>query len=42
LIANDYVSVDRLKRFPKSGRKIPEAEEDDLREVIFQGYRIMY
>lgn len=35
-------SVDRLKRFPESGRKIPEAEDDTLREVIFQGYRIMY
>lgn len=35
-------SVDRLKLFPKSGRKIPEASTDSLREVIFQGYRIMY
>lgn len=35
-------SVDRLKPFPKSGRKIPEADDDALREVIFQGYRIMY
>ena len=35
-------SVDRLKPFPKSGSKIPEADSDSLREVIFQGYRIMY
>ena len=35
-------SVDRLKLFPKSGRKIPEAESDSLRKVIFQGYLIMY
>lgn len=35
-------SVDRLKPYPKSGRKIPEADSDSLREVIFQGYRIMY
>ncbi len=35
-------SVDLLNPFPKSGRMIPEADDDDLREVIFQGYRIMY
>lgn len=35
-------SVDRLELFPKSGRKIPEDDSDRFREVIFQGYRIMY
>jgi plasmid stabilization system protein ParE len=37
-------SVGHLQRFPQSGRTIPEAEGEDeeLREVIFQGYRIMY
>ncbi len=34
-------SVDRLNPFPKSGRKIPEADSDSLRAVIFQGYRII-
>ncbi len=35
-------AVDRLETHPKSGRKIPEAGGDELREIIFQGYRIMY
>lgn len=32
----------RLKLFPESGRRIPEAEDSALREVIVQGYRVMY
>jgi toxin ParE1/3/4 len=27
--------VDRLEEFPLSGRLVPEAERDDVREVIF-------
>lgn len=32
----------RLKDFPESGRMIPEAEDKTLREIIVQGYRVMY
>lgn len=32
----------RLKTFPESGRMIPEAEDQALREIIAQGYRVMY
>jgi toxin ParE1/3/4 len=32
----------RLKDFPESGRRIPEADDDYLREIIVQGYRVMY
>ncbi|TDY03769.1 type II toxin-antitoxin system RelE/ParE family toxin [Thiohalophilus thiocyanatoxydans] len=32
----------RLRDFPESGRLIPEAEDPTLREVIVQGYRVMY
>ncbi len=32
----------RLKEFPESGRAIPEAEDKALREIIVQGYRVMY
>lgn len=28
--------------FPESGRKIPEADNENLREIIVQGYSIMY
>ena len=30
-------AVDRLEVYPKSGRKIPEASGEELREIIFQG-----
>ena len=32
----------RLKEFPESGRMIPEADDKALREIIVQGYRVMY
>ena len=32
----------RLQAFPESGRMIPEAEDKTLREIIVQGYRVMY
>ena len=35
-------AVDRLETFPLSGRLVPEAERNDIREVIFQHYRILY
>ena len=41
--------VDRLTRrseqiaeFPKSGRKVPEYDAEDIREVIEKPYRIIY
>ena len=35
--------VKNLDTFPDLGREVPEAEErDDVRELIFQGYRIIY
>lgn len=41
--------VDRLTRrseqiaeFPKSGRKVPEYDAEDIREVIEKSYRIIY
>lgn len=32
----------RLGEFPESGRKIPEAEDSAMREIIVQDYRVMY
>lgn len=32
----------RLQAFPESGRMISEAEDKTLREIIVQGYRVMY
>lgn len=31
-----------LPQFPHSGRAMPEANDPAIREVIFQGYRIIY
>ena len=36
-------SVEKLAEFPKIGRPVPEAEgREDVRELIYQGYRIIY
>ena len=32
----------RLRTFPESGRMILEAENRSLREIVVQGYRVMY
>lgn len=32
----------RLSRFPDSGRLVPEASRDDIREIIVSPYRIVY
>ncbi len=31
-----------LPRFPQSGRQMPEAKDPNIREVLYQGYRIVY
>lgn len=31
-----------LPEFPQSGRPMPEANSPNIREVIYQGYRIVY
>ncbi len=36
-------STDKLEDHPKIGRRVPEADDrDDVRELIVQGYRIIY
>ena len=35
-------SVERLKRFPLSGRVVPEIALDDYREVVVAGVRVVY
>ena len=34
--------VDNLESFPELGRKIPETNMPDIRELVYQGYRIIY
>jgi addiction module RelE/StbE family toxin len=35
-------AIERLQIFPMSGRIVPEYNQKDLREIIFQNYRIVY
>ncbi len=35
-------AVDTLDKFPKIGRIVPEANNPNIRELIFQNYRIIY
>jgi toxin ParE1/3/4 len=35
-------SVEKVGAFPRIGRIVPEFERDDLREIFFHKYRIVY
>jgi len=35
-------AVESLKKFPEMGRSFPEAEQENVRELLFYNYRIMY
>ncbi len=35
-------AVEQVGHFPEMGRRVPEAEEENVRELLFQNYRIMY
>jgi len=36
------LAVDKLPTFPKLGRVVPEADEETIRELLYQNYRIIY
>lgn len=36
------VAAEKLREFPELGRIVPEAARTEIRELIFQGYRIIY
>ena len=42
LVEQLVLSVERLLRFPKLGRVVPEAQDQNIRELFQQGYRIIY
>ena len=43
LVAHRIVdAIERLTRFPESGRIVPEFGDADLREVLWRNYRIVY
>jgi toxin ParE1/3/4 len=35
-------STRKLARFPRSGRKVPEFDEENIRELITYSYRVIY
>jgi toxin ParE1/3/4 len=37
-----YESTGRLRQFPRSGQVVPEFGIEEIREVIFRDYRIIY
>lgn len=37
-----FDKVNILKSSPKSGRMVPETQRDDIREIIYSNYRIIY
>jgi addiction module RelE/StbE family toxin len=37
-----FESVERLEAFPRSGRIVPEINQENIREIIFGSYRIVY
>ena len=41
-IEDIFREVEQLNKFPESGRKVPETERYNIRELIFGNYRIIY
>ena len=37
-----FNATDRLEVFPESGRKVPEVNQQNIREIILGNYRIIY
>jgi len=42
LIKQVYEMISHLEEFPKFGRKVPEYNDPNLREILFKNYRIIY
>jgi len=40
--ARVFRATERLERFPRSSRAVPELGRPEIREVIVHGYRIIY
>jgi plasmid stabilization system protein ParE len=42
LVDGLFSAVERLSEFPNSGRQVPEFDRPELREIVFQQFRIVY
>ncbi len=36
------LAVERLTNFPRIGRVVPETDDETIRELLYQNYRIIY
>ena len=36
------LAVEKLTNFPRLGRVVPEADEETIRDLLYQNYRIVY
>ncbi len=41
-IASIITRAERLTTFPMIGRVVPEAQGEDIREILYRSYRIIY
>ena len=37
-----FNKIERIEKFPLSGRLLPEIDRKDIREILFGNYRIIY
>ena len=42
IVGKLFSAVTNLELFPRMGRQVPEIEEEAFREVIAEGYRVVY
>ena len=42
LVEQVVLSVEKLLQFPRLGRVVPEAQDENIRELVYQNYRIIY
>ncbi len=42
MVVEIFEAVDRLMKFPRSGRIVPEESDPNTREVIVGNYRVIY
>lgn len=42
IVQNIYNSISELKEFPEMGRMVPELGNENFRERIIDGYRVIY
>jgi toxin ParE1/3/4 len=42
VVRNIIAQTEMPSQFPRSGRKVPEFDDDDIRELLAYSYRIIY